>query len=270
MASTNDTDHVQFCRPRHLPGVELVSVAYRDRQFPEHHHDEFVIGAITAGAEMLTVAGRSYLADRGSVLRLRPGEAHANATHGAEMLRYEVLYVPVAVFDAIVPAPRPLGFASPVVRDARLHNTVRTVHRTLRSRVADRLEQESALGALAGAIGLEPADAAPHAEHSPIAGRVRDYIDAHLADDFGLEQLSQAIGASPFHLVRVFKRSVGLSPLAYRNQRRLAEARKRLGEGQAAVQVALDLGYADQSHFIRQFQRVVGTSPGRYAREVAG
>jgi len=272
MTETLQVDDVQFCRPRHLPEVELVSVAYRDRRFPEHHHDEFVIGAITAGAEELTLGRHVHLADRGSVLRLRPREAHANATLGDEILRYAVLYIPGAILERHFDGPPPtrLGFASPVVRSPRLHRIVCEVHGILASRTSERLEQESAIGRLAEAIGLEPASADSDLASPAAVERARQHIDAHYAESFGLDELSRLAGVSPFHLVRTFKKVVGVSPLAYRNQRRLAAARRRLAAGQSTIQIALELGYADQSHFTRQFQRVVGISPRRYALGIAG
>jgi AraC-like DNA-binding protein len=39
-----------------------------------------------------------------------------------------------------------------------------------------------------------------------------------------------------------------------------------LRQGQSATRVAADLGFADQAHFCRQFKRLVGIPPGRYAR----
>jgi len=91
-----------------------------------------------------------------------------------------------------------------------------------------------------------------------------------LFENFGLCDLSRLTGLSAFHLVRTFKKAVGLSPVAYRNQRRIVAARQRLVDGQPTAQVALDLGYADQSHFTRHFQRIVGASPQRYARGIGG
>lgn len=263
-------DHARFCRAAHVPEVELVSVAHRERRFPEHLHDEFVIGAITSGAEELTVGGRVHHAPHGSVLRLGPGEVHANATCGDDTLRYAVLYVPPALFERhlgrpLSPASR---FATPVVHHHATHRIVRHAHALLAARDADRLEQESAIAALIRAIGLPDALPASDRPAPAAVARARTYIDMHLAEGFGIETLSHVAGVSPFHLVRIFKHAIGLSPLAYRNQRRLALARHRLAEGDTPVAVALDLGFADQSHFTRHFQRIVGTSPKRYARQV--
>ena len=269
MTSSSRTDQVEFSRARHLPDVELVSVAYRDRSFPEHSHDEYVIGAITAGAEQLIVAGKTWLAEAGSVLRLHPGEVHANACHGPDELRYAVLYVPRATLLGYFGAARDLRFASPVVRNARLYRAVCQTHAILASPTAGKLAQESAMGALAHIIGARPARE-PAAATSAAIERVRRYIDDHPFDNFGLYDLSRLSGLSAFHLVRTFKKAVGLSPVAYRNQRRIFAARRRLVDGEPTAQIALELGFADQSHFTRHFQRLIGASPRRYARGIGG
>lgn len=269
MTSSSRTDQVEFSRARHLPDVELVSVAYRNRSFPEHSHDEYVIGAITAGSEDLTVGGKTWRADSGSVLRLHPGEVHANASHGPDELRYAVLYVPRATLLGYFGTARELRFATSVVGNARLHRAVCQAHAILASPHAGKLAQESAMAALAHIIGARAVEE-PATAPSVAIEQARRYIDDNLFDNFGLYDLSRLTGLSAFHLVRTFKKAVGLSPVAYRNQRRIVAARQRLVDGQPTAQVALDLGYADQSHFTRHFQRIVGASPQRYARGIGG
>lgn len=271
MSSSPGTGRARFSRPRYLPGVELVSVSYRDRSFREHSHEEYVIGAVTAGAETLTVQGTPHLADAGSVLRLHPGEAHSNETVGPETLCYSVLYVPRHTLMPILgtSAPLRLRFDAPVTREASLYQAVCNVHAVLASPEAEKLEQESALSTLAHAFGVHLAwDANVELVSHAVVDQTRRYIDEHVAGNFGLHDLSQLTGVSPFHLVRTFKKSVGLSPLAYRNQRRINAARHLLLEGESIAQVALDLGYADQSHLSRHFQRIVGVSPRRYVRSL--
>jgi AraC-like DNA-binding protein len=120
---------------------------------------------------------------------------------------------------------------------------------------------------LAGSPSRTGPPASPAGAPSAAIALCRQYIDDRFTESFGLETLSALTGLSAFHLVRSFKKSIGLAPLAYRNQRRVMEARARLLAGQPSVQVALDMGYADQSHLTRQFQRLVGVSPGRYAKQ---
>ena len=272
MTKASTSDSVRFYRPRRMPGVELVSVCYRERSFPEHSHGEYVFGAVVAGAETLTVAGQSHQVDAGSVLRLHPNEAHANATLGPDSLRYHVLYLHEDVVrpycDRDDATPR---FRAPTASDPALFTAVCAAHSALKCEAAGQLEQESALGALVQAHAVEASNAlsgtwSPYSRSGRIAD-VRAFIDQHYADGFGLHELASLSGLSVFHFTRSFKKVVGLSPLAYRNQRRVVEGRARLLDGQPIAQVALDMGYADQSHFTRQFQRIVGASPRRYAQQ---
>lgn len=271
--STPLAEYPRFSRPRFLSDVELVSVSYRDRSFPEHSHEEYVVGAITAGAETLTVKGKAHLAEAGSALRLRPGEVHSNSTVGANPLRYSVIYMPAHVLLTHLgdeAAPR-LVFTSPVTREPDLYKTICAVYRALETVHAGKMEQESALSALVSALAgdLDYAAGTATPPRAPLE-LARRYIDDHFANNFGLADLSQLIGLSTFHMARAFKSTFGLSPMAYRNQRRVFAARRMLLEGQATAQIALELGYADQSHFSRQFQSIMGVSPRRYAKRSAG
>jgi AraC-like DNA-binding protein len=68
---------------------------------------------------------------------------------------------------------------------------------------------------------------------------------------------------------RLFREYVGVSPKWVLQRYRLHEAAARLAEGTPGTwaAVAADLGYSDQSHFIRDFTRAVGLTPGAYAAE---
>jgi AraC-like DNA-binding protein len=270
-AARADQDCVSFARPASLPGVELVSVAYRDRSFPTHIHEEYVVGTVIAGAEHLDVGGVRHVVGTGDVLRLHPGEPHANRSLGDETLRYRVFYLPAASVMPYLDADRGercLSFASPVARDDALSLVLAETHEALSSDLAGQLEQESTMMALVRALARSMPDTVPESD-SGGAGirRARDYIEVHFAEGFGLAELSAVADLSAFHLVRSFKKATGLSPLAYRNQQRVNEARRLLLAGGRIAEVALDVGFADQSHLTRQFQRVMGVSPGRYAQQ---
>jgi AraC-like DNA-binding protein len=92
----------------------------------------------------------------------------------------------------------------------------------------------------------------------------REYMHAHLNEDLSLQELAAATGTDRFTLTRAFKQAFGIAPHAYLVQLRLAEARIRLSQGEKPVQVAAELGFADQSHLGRWFRRAYRLSPAQY------
>ena len=76
-----------------------------------------------------------------------------------------------------------------------------------------------------------------------------------------LAELAALTDLSPYALLRAFRRHTGLTPHAYRVQRRVEAAKKRLATGEPIATVAADTGFFDQSHLGKHFKRVVGVTP---------
>jgi AraC-like DNA-binding protein len=87
-----------------------------------------------------------------------------------------------------------------------------------------------------------------------------------------VEQLAARHGLNKRTLQRLFARYVGVSPKWVIQRYRLHEAAERLAAGELIHQaeLALDLGYSDQAHFVRDFKSIVGVSPAAYARAARG
>jgi AraC family transcriptional regulator len=101
--------------------------------------------------------------------------------------------------------------------------------------------------------------------------RVIDYIDAHLDAKLRIAEVAAAIRLSKSHFSRVFRRTLGTSPMAYVAARRIEEAKRMMVvSDESLAEVALNCGFADQSHLNRQFRRVVGLTPGQWRRSSEG
>jgi len=114
----------------------------------------------------------------------------------------------------------------------------------------------------------------PRATSEPAGGltparlrRAVDFIQSYLGQDISIAQVADAAGISPFHFARQFRRSTGLSPHQYLTERRVERAREMLLNGAGTIgEVASAVGFADQSHLSRHFKRLVGTTPGHFAK----
>ena len=98
---------------------------------------------------------------------------------------------------------------------------------------------------------------------------VRGYIEAHCCTELiRLATLAELAAVSPFQLIRLFNRELGMSPYAYVTQVRVRRAQRLLQAGVPVAHVAYAVGFSDQSHLTRTFKSVLGVTPGRYARTV--
>jgi len=255
----------RFTHPEHI-NMELVTVAYRNRNFPMHTHDQYVIGAIEKGAETLRLKGKTHTIGEGDLITINPGLAHSNSSIADEVLQYRVFYLPPELVREYTGMPK-LCFRVPSRRDTCAAERLLCLHRWFEREGGGRLEQETALAEIID-IAFDGAGQADDDVGLPeTVRRARCFIDDNYRESFGLDVVAQAAGASKFHLVRSFKRAHGLSPFAYRTQRRIDEAKRMVREGASLTEIATDLGFSDQSHLTRKFQSIVGISPARYREQ---
>ena len=100
----------------------------------------------------------------------------------------------------------------------------------------------------------------------PITGnllaRINSFIEENLANEIRLSQLAEIANLSPFYFSRVFKAATGTSPYRYVVERRLIRGMDLLRRSSAPIsQIALDLGFCDQSHFTREIARRFAVTP---------
>lgn len=84
-----------------------------------------------------------------------------------------------------------------------------------------------------------------------------------------LEQLSGQVHVSKYYLVHQFKSRIGLTPHFFQIQNRIRRAQRMLREGVSAAEVAAEMKFCDQSHFIKNFKQIVGVTPKEYVNSVA-
>ncbi|MDB4976854.1 MAG: Transcriptional regulator [Myxococcaceae bacterium] len=117
-------------------------------------------------------------------------------------------------------------------------------------------------------LGRYPAPSrSPRGLSKPQLSRLTEFIGAHLDQELSLERLAAVVGISASHLKTLFKHSTGLPVHAYVTQARVQRARALLqGSDLPASQVALEAGFAHQSHMARCMRRVLGVVPTSIAR----
>jgi AraC-like DNA-binding protein len=179
-------------------------------------------------------------------------------------LRMRVVYLEADVLGENLIGP---AVDRPIITDRQLRERLSAAHRLL-VHPDDALAAETCLAFIVERLQTHldaPAGDRHRLPANALAEQLRALLDTRLTQSFTLASAGQRLGAHPAHLVRTFTQTFGVSPHAYVLGRRIELARQRLLEGQPSAEVAVGVGFHDQSHFTRHFKRHVGTTPGRYA-----
>ena len=133
---------------------------------------------------------------------------------------------------------------------------------------SDELTVNSLLAELLGAVASRRRESAKDAPSW--LSRVKDKLESEFCERITLDELSAEAEVHPVHLSRVFRRCTreGIGDYVHRLRVRAA-CEQMLKPDANLTEVALEKGFADQSHFTRVFRRVTGMSPGAFRRMVA-
>src|SRR3954469_16563517 len=96
------------------------------------------------------------------------------------------------------------------------------------------------------------------------------FIDSHLDTRVTLPQLAKHLGYSPFHLQRVFKSTLGVSPQQYQAARRVLSFRANLKNSTKVVDAAYDAGYSSSSRVSESATPLLGMTPASYGKNGKG
>lgn len=117
-----------------------------------------------------------------------------------------------------------------------------------------------------GQVGGQPSLSKGHERLTPIYLLIEErYGDPGL----GLEQMAETIRVSPQYLNALFRKSWGVSPYQYLLKFRIQKSKELLLEdrGRAVKDIAADVGFLDDSHFVHTFRRLAGMTPVQFRRQ---
>ncbi|MGY2374918.1 AraC family ligand binding domain-containing protein [Pseudomonas sp. SDO524_S393] len=256
-------------------GIETLRAHFEGHAYDPHWHDSYLIGVTEQGVQQFNCRRIRHHSVPGQVFLVEPGELHDGDAPTVDGFTYHMLYLDPqwlsrevsAVFEK-APANSLLSVVSTLINDPRLAHATshafQTLHsgelRIVRQRAMDQL-LEQLTGQLHWRSRYRDDPRLPLVAHT-----AREYLHAHLHQDVGMDDLALACGVDRFRLTRAFKSAFGLPPHAYLVQLRLARARHLLAKGEQPVDVAIALGFADQSHLGRWFVRAYGLTPAAYRK----
>jgi AraC-like DNA-binding protein len=234
-------------------------------EYPLHLHEGFTLDLITSGAIEYCIGNERILLQRGNLAWIAPSQVHGGRKLGNERLTIKSIFIPeqflLAQFDISPTRPR-TTILPPVIYDSVHSSEIESLHRTSRTSACE-LEFRI-LETLQRLLNEHRFENAQRVSEREAVKTVKEYLHAHCCEPIHTELLAKLTGLHPAYLIRVFKQDVGISPYRYVTEIRIARARNLLLSGMPPADVAVALGFYDQSHFTRLFRRSTGMTPGQF------
>ncbi|MBG1233813.1 helix-turn-helix transcriptional regulator [Aestuariivirga litoralis] len=265
-------DRATFRKTGMFGGFDVMSARFVHHSFAPHTHDELMIGVIHAGVKAFRRGRATQFAAPGNLSVVNPGEMHTGEREQGTELVYGALYLPHASLAAMFPDQPLSGSAirQPVIEDPEIWQGLACTHHAMMAGGDDGAAGEALTWAIALLFHRYGTNTVPQSEAGcPAAIKSAiQFMQARAGDPISLEEVSKTAGIGLFHLIRLFRKHLGMTPHAYLTQIRISRSQQLLKLGAPIAQIALDVGFADQAHFTKRFKQLTGTSPAHYAKSV--
>lgn len=246
-------------------GVERLDAVLTGEGFSPHRHDTYAIGRTLAGVQSFRYRGEPRHCLPGQWHVLHPDEVHDGAPGTDDGFGYRILYVdPRLVQDALDGAALPF-VPDPVIDARRVDPALAAFLDDIDAPLSDveRTDLAVAVADVLVAHGrTRRGRPGPRAVEG--IGRVRDLILADPGVRHPVAEYERVSGLDRWALARQFRAAFGTSPSRFRTLRQLDRARGSMLAGLPLAEVAVTVGFADQSHLTRMFKGAYGMTPAAW------
>lgn len=256
---------------QHAAGVGRMRAQLQKTGYRTHSHDTYTISLVDGGVQEFAYRRSVHRCAAGQVSVLHPDEMHDGRPGSSEPLSYKCLYVsPAAIQDAVAAtgarkAMLPYVECPVVDHPGMAHDLRAAFDNDLEPLYADSLIGSLANHLAALAFGSQVETIGRRLDVAAL-DRAAEFLRGSADRVVHSRELEAITGLTRFELAAQFKCRFGTSPYRYLLMRRLDLVRAALLSGVNLAEVALQTGFADQSHMGRVFRTALGMTPREFAR----
>jgi AraC-like DNA-binding protein len=275
VARVDPRNRTRYWNDAHVVGLSCLCADFTDHEYAPHSHDALVVAVTEAGGSEFRSRGEVREATASALLVFNPAEPHSGRMARSKRWLYRGLYLTAPALETVAGT---LGidtvpyFTTNVFADADLIAAFESLHRALQQGTDALLEREKLVASFGGLFRRHGASG----KKIPVVNRndhavatLKALMGERYAEPIMLEEMGRVVDLTPFQLIGLFKRTVGLTPHAYLTQVRLKAAIREMRRGTSIAQAALAAGFYDQSALTTHFKRAYGITPLQWVRATA-
>lgn len=262
-----------FHKPSSISQVVARSATDSEACYKKHTHEELSIGVITSGVSEYFNDGETRTVGPGSTVIINPGVVHSCNPIGRNTWSYKMLYIDVQLMRQIQNevygknATEFIDFNQQVLECKQSFLWFNGMFSLLVGNTEKLQKEETMFDFLSTLLRMDS-----HHKSAPLPSKfqnhsvsnAREYIADNCEKELKIDEIATYSGLSRYYLIHSFRKEFGMTPHAYQLAERVNKAKKMLRRGVDISTVALNTGFSDQSHFHRNFKRMVAATPKQY------
>ena len=264
-----------YIRREQLDGLEIFAGSFENYIFKPHFHECYTVIFVQEGIGDYSTKNKQLVVPQGSMLILTPYQVHTGRSKDGSRWRFLTAYIPQRLVETayrqflgltpedsdVKPYFNENKFDSSELFDLGLEIFTELLENSNPSGAKAQLDLFLKVLFQAGQEVNKLEDQQGRRESVNL---VKDYLHEHYAEEISIEHLCDLSGLTEFSLIKSFKKYFELPPHQYLINLRVEKAKQLLKQPSPSTHIAYEVGFYDQSHFIRHFKNIVGVTPKKF------
>jgi AraC-like DNA-binding protein len=243
-----------------LDGLELLHAKSHTLDFPFHSHNTFNITLILDQVFTTKVANRFLQAPKGTIVITNPDEVHATLCDNKIGNSFFTFYIAPDILKELNDH-HDVFFMNNVIYDDNLFQQLYFMSVCINN--LDTLFENKLLLVLHQLILNYADNQLVSEQHSRM---FQEFLNDNALEKFSLEKTAKQFGLDKYKFLRLFKQETGLTPNNYSIIKRIEQSKKLLQTDTDLLEVAIETGFYDLTHFSKHFKKITGITPNTYKK----
>ncbi|WP_024953975.1 AraC family transcriptional regulator [Sulfurospirillum arcachonense] len=250
-----------------LPFIEL-RYSNSNAHYKKHFHSTFSIGVNKEGVSTYTNSDKVYTLDKNMISIMNPNVVHSCNSCSEVLNEYYMMYldkdwcrdIQKSINDEVEEF---VHVKEHILEDKNVYKEFLNLCEYLYSQNSYLDKEDEVIKFLIKFFSLyieQDTDEVVDVKFEKIVA----YLDENYQDNISLSELSEMFDLNSFYIIRLFKSQMNLTPRSYLLNVKINRAKEFLKKGYSIVDTALECGFFDQSHFHKNFLKIVATTPNEY------
>lgn len=250
-----------------LPFLEL-RYSNNTKHYKEHIHETFSMGINIKGKSIYTNKNEKFEFEKDMIAIVNTNEIHSCNPINETPNLYYMLYLDEnwcfkiqKSIDKNLKKFQP--FPNAILYSKEVYETFKTLCEIIFSDISFEEKEEELINFFSNLFECYLEKSNQKIEDNSFE-EITNFLKDNYTENISIEDLASKFNINRFYLIRVFKSKLNITPHAYFLNIKINRAKELLKMGNSITQTALECGFTDQSHFHRNFLKIVATTPKSY------